>query len=368
MRHRHGRNRSPVVSVVVSIVGAAAVVVATVARADDVVMTNGKTLTGRIVSEDSKLVKIETAGGSVTLDRALVREVRRGPVPEKAPEKAIEKAPEKTKDTKPAPKTPGPGPSDVPAAESGRRQPPRANPDPQDDIPVEARDRPPYRPPSLDELVATLEAIRLAPWTPSALETFELPASRVNTWRIEAADGRVTYARRSPTSPEGVARVWYLERYAEPSKDGVLRFGLWHPMAWRRLGRLWVRGPQEFCDYVDDEEVAGQVVRCVTSADPEAWSAAHRIRFEMQRIVFLAPKGTAPDLTEQKQALLAATTKATGSEDSGRAAARILEIEAAAMTATPEGKIHLATERRELVRRLVANAKAAARTEPAAPR
>src|SRR5688500_18871647 len=71
------------------------------ARADDVILHSGRTLSGRIVKETDTEITFEYRGGNMTIARTQIKEIKRGPAPEgtDAPPTPAA-APEKGKDPK----------------------------------------------------------------------------------------------------------------------------------------------------------------------------------------------------------------------------------------------------------------------------
>lgn len=308
------------------------------ARADEVVLDNGRTLVGRVVSEDDRAVRIDTGQGTMTIERSRVREIRRKPVPGKAAAPAAGPAP------KPVPGKAAPGTAGAPATS--------ATPAAGGDAP--SGDREPAAPAPLADLVAAMDAIPLAPWKAPAAEVLAAPPTDRDVWRVESPDGAVTFRRDDPGAPAGPAKVWHLRRVIERASDGAPGRAEWMPAAWRAHGRLWIEGPPEWAAYADHEEIARVIVTRLAQRDAAAWRRASALAMDLQRARLTAQQGgDTPDVEGRREALLAAVTAATGDADVARDVARVLEIECEAMDATPEEKVRLAKERRELIRTIV---------------
>lgn len=324
--------------------------------ADELVLRNGHTVKGEIESEDERTVKIRVDGGALTFDRTAVKEIRR------TPPKDPEPAPAAGKDGKtPAPGGSGSGakPSDGKSGAGGAGKPAPSNgaapdgkaPAPGDDeIPPEARDRPPVKMETPAELLAQAETFQVTTWRP--VEPVKgPPAPKSMSYRLEHADGRVEHSARAPDgSFDG--RVFRVNRLASTELEWS-----WVPLSWDARGGIWSPEPPEASSCRHAENLVMYIAIRVLGTRTREARECENVRYEMMRRVYLAKTASAAETKELRRQLLEAATKALGSESLGEDFTTIAENDARVVGTTPEARVKAFAASLAAARRLVASQK-----------
>lgn len=303
------------------------------ARADEVVLKNGRTIVGKVAEETTKSVRIEMATGSMTVARDDVVDIRRGPVPERKKEPL---------QPKPAgPRITGGGKPDPAATAAAKGIP----------MPPAARSS---SGPDLEKLMAELDRITLATWPEDVAEPAR-PEDAGKPWRIQRQDGVHELLDAAPpdASPK---RVWKLVRNGDGERqfllNGVVQ-QVWQPMYFDTVRREWTTIHPALADFQRDCAISKRIVACVADKDVNAWVECNVQKEAIAKRQAGKVRDTSVNVVPERERLLSAAVRCAGSEPAGKDVARILEIEIDLDWASPAEKIRLAVERREILRRLV---------------
>lgn len=327
------------------------------APADEIVLTNGRVIVGRVVSEDGDQVKVEMDGGTMTWPRSQVREIRRKPLPEKRPAPAPAPAPSGGTSSGGSR-----GKGGSPAA-GGSASPPREPKKPMDAreaakskeyTPSSVTDRP--YPSSVNEQIAEVRSTRLQPWPDHESKGAK---DRVGNkdWKVLHTDGRVEHLDEPPLSPDGVDKLWVLRDPVGGSMmvwmDGVRQFE-WKPMFWdaARGGRWWSIHPnlQVFQRHA---AIVDSLLAKVCAKDQGAWIECNILRDKMGSKQGGSPvRKASVSIEEELAKLREAGAKATGMPSAGADIARCFELEHLAKWEPPAGQVKMAEERAQIVCRL----------------
>jgi hypothetical protein len=309
---------------------AVAAATAAAARADEVELSNGRVHVGRITEETTKTIRIELDSGSLTVARDDVKEIRRGPLPEKS-----------AKPVQPAPAGPRivgtPGDRNAGVAKGGAPSQPAAG------MPG----------PDVEKLLAEFDRITLATW-PEEVEEASRGDDPARPWRIARSDGSYEVRERAPEEAPG-RRVWKLVRTGEGDRlfllNGVVQMA-WRPMYWDPVKREWTPQHPALRDFERDTHIAKRIAAAVANKDPKAWVECHVQRDLIARRQAGKVRNTTVNVVPERERMLSAAVRCTGSEPGGKDLVRYFEIDLDMEWATPADKIRLAVERREVLRRL----------------
>lgn len=294
------------------------------ARADDIDLRTGRTISGKIVKEDDASVTIEWRGGTMTIERTQIKEVRRSPPPAE----------------------PAPAPAPSATGKSGTRK---------------GADNPPSRDPAsktpkagktLADRVTEIEAIRLVPWPEDpSLHCSEPDAKH---YKIVRVDGSTAMKDDRPASPSGIEAL-YVRNDASYGQmieymNGERRM-YWYRLYWNEATKEWgVNHPNLEAFQMDS--ALSRVVADAVCSDENARIAAF---CDVQGIKYGLQGSTSYDAAKEHAKLLEDCRKAMGSDAGGQALADyhdcVVRTECAP---TPADKIRGAMERRAILRRLVA--------------
>lgn len=315
---------------------AAALAAPVPARGDEIVLDNGRKLSGRVVAEDEKTVKIETSTGTLTFDRGRVKEIRKSAAP---PPKAD---PPRPADAPPAAPPPGPGAAAkkafTPAPWTPTGHPSRA------------------RAKTVKDQIEELRATRLVPW-PDHTTVAAKDVEPGKSWRVVRTDGLVVQRADAPPGPAGIAQAWELR---DPVGGRMMtwmngqRVFEWRPMFWNTARAVWWANHEDFEAFQRYEAVTKSLLALVCARDLGGWVTCNSLVDEMGRKqggsrVRKADVSIAPELAKIREA----AAKCAG-EPAAADVTRCFEIEHLMKWEGPEGQIRFAEERARLVIRLAA--------------
>lgn len=290
---------------------------AAVAAGDEVVLRNGSVLAGRIVKEDAASVTIERAGGEMTVAKADVKEIKRGAPPEARPPSG------RDLDVGDAP----------PVRTEGKRATPKQGKSPEQ---------------RLEELLA----IPLVPWEDEPSKPSDERDAKA--YRVGRADGTVAMQDERPAKPDGIATL-HVRNDADHGRRIELRDGrrqlYWYRLWWHADKAKWLVVSPQLEAFQKDCALATALADAVC-VDENARIATHidRTRLEHE----LLRHRTSAASTERAR-LRASCRIAMGSAETGDLLARVHELAVdIAFTKAPSAKIAFARERREVLRKLVA--------------
>ena len=295
-------------------------VLVTAARADEVVLTSGRTFVGRVVEETDTVVVIEARGGKLRFDRAQVKEVRRGPVPESAT---------------PAP-APAPSSKAPPASGSGAKDKRAAK-----------------RPKDLRAAAAELQAIRLVPWRPN--ESPRVTEQNAKAYKVVGAGNAVRFSDDRPASPDGIAELWTMRQItAGPMvlfENGRPAYE-WVRLHWHEARREWLVLDSAETTYQRHCALVDQIVYGISSAHDE--NARIACAISIQAICSQRGGGGRAAPRAEAEKLRANSAKAAGSAAAGDVLYRIHQLEVE-MRLAKDVPAHIAheEERGRLARQLV---------------
>ena len=258
-------------------------------RADDVELRTGRTLSGRIVSEDDASVTIEWRGGSMTIQRTQIKEIRRAPPP--------------------ADPAPAPGKAPPATDKPGTKKP--ADKAPQ-------RDAPPKSPKpgkSFADRLAEIEAIRLAAWPeePSVLCT----DAGAKSYKVVRGDGSTLMKDERPSSPAGIDSL-YVRNDADYGrmivwKDGARQL-YWYRLYWSEDAKEWrVNHPDLEAFQMDSAR--SNALAADVCADQNFMVAA---ACDVQGIKYAMQGATSYDAAKERAQLVLDCKKAMGSDAGGQ--------------------------------------------------
>ena len=309
------------------------------ARGDEVVLDNGRTLVGRVVSDDGTTLRLEMESGTMKIERAHVREVRKSPPPTKRAE---------------------PAPAGAPASGAGAKGPAAGAPAGTAAAPEKPRARVSVERPYPRTLAARMEEIgstELRPWPDEEAKGCE--DSPGKPWKVATADGRIEFRTEAPSNDAGLRQVWQMRRQTAGgyvfTKNGAPMME-WAPVYWDAERAAWWSVPPALQVFQRHEAISKQVLESVCGKDLGAWVECNILVQTMgQKQGGSRIRNVAVPIDAERTKLLAAAVRATGSATMGPPAARCLEIEHEMKWETPAGRIRLAQERTALLRQLVAS-------------
>jgi hypothetical protein len=297
------------------------------AVADDVVLRSGRTLSGRIVSENDDKIVLETSVMKMTIARTDIQEIRRGPPPKEAP---------------PAP-PPAPPPSSKKPEGRKDATPPSKKQEPKKKAPSQrARAR---------ELLAQADAIRLAPWE-------EGGTTRATDWprksyKVVAPDGRAIMRDERPTSPDGISELYVLQ----DTNDGHTIVWLngaqlfyWRRLFWHADQQKWLTTSVEQQAY---QRFVGtcDAVANLSCKDTNGLVAVSCAETDLKHAL---GKDRTSACDKERAKLREACAKATVSEEAAELLAQVCELKVDEMFAKRTvDKIAAATKCRDVLERLV---------------
>jgi len=294
------------------------------ARADDVELRTGRTLSGKIIKEDEASVTIEFKAGEMTIQRTQIKEVRKSPPPA---------APATTTTT-------GKSGTKKPADAASQRVPPATPP----------KDAKPAK--SFADRLAEIEAIHLAAWPEEPSVPCTEPEAK--NYKVVRTDGSTSMRDERPSSTAGIESL-YMRNDADQGamivwKDGARQL-YWYRLYWHDDDKEWrVTHPDLEAFQLDSaraKRLAGDVC-----PDQGAMAAAAG---DAQTIKYGMQGSTSYDAARERAKLVVDCRKAMGSDAGGDALAEFHECDARIDFAkSPAEKIRGAMERRAILRRLVA--------------
>jgi len=299
---------------------------ATVAGADEVVLTNGRSFTGTIVKEDDREIVIESRGGKLTFARSQIASVKKAPLA--APDPA------------PAP-SPPPPPKKGGSDGSGAKSAPTTKPD---------AAKPPKRTPA--DRLAELCAIRLVPWIEEESTGCDEPDAKA--YKVIRADGMTSMRDERPTAPDGIDALYVrndaMSGQAIELRDGMRRM-YWYRLYWHDDTRSWTVVHPDLEAFQKDCALADRLADAACKDENGRIGAA----IAEQSIKYALQKDRNSPATKERAELRKACVLATGSDAAGELLAQFHELNVdITFTRRMTEKISFAMKRRDVLRSLLA--------------
>jgi hypothetical protein len=300
-------------------------VLGSAARADDVDLRTGRTISGRILKEDEASITIDWRGGEMRIERSLIKEIRKNDGAAKKP--AAVSGPSVT--VRADPKRAAESAAEKPSAKPTLRQ-----------------DK------SFAERLAAVEGTTLEPWPEEpAVQCTETEAK---PYKVRAADGATRLADERPATAEGIDAVWVRNDAASGQSvsyaDGQ-RVLWWYRLWWHEKDREWRPSHPNLAAFTAESSALNILAGDLCSDQHRMVAAAT----DGQGIGKALAGDAAYDLASLRGKLAEDCAKAMGSAPGGRALAAFHEcVQRIELAKSPAEKIKAALERRAIVRELLA--------------
>jgi hypothetical protein len=305
-----------------------------VVRADDIDMKNGRTFSGKILSESDDEISLEWRGGVMKIARAQIKEIRRGPAPA---------------GTEPAP-APAPAPSPEPPAKSGARgsslpagkSSPAASPNPGKGASGKK---------TAKDLLVEIDSIQLERW--DYVPSVPAKPDENKGYKVVGSDGRESLKDALPASADGVVELWVRQQNGGGGyvfyKNGAAEM-LWHRLYWHADSHDWQQVSVGESAFNRDTYLCARIVDLVAK-DFNYVIAANCSEEGIKNV--LQRDRAAPAAKERKE-LRENCAKAMGTDAGGELLAKIHELNVEAAFSKSGRKVEIARERREALRQLAA--------------